>query len=169
MVDLNTTRGKTIRQKSTLAGVLIAAAVLLPGGAALAADCEGPAGKSQLTVRVTGVPAARGEMAVTIYPDDRRRFLASGGRLLRVRPAATAPVTTTCFNLPGPGFYAVAIYHDANADRDFNRTIIGLPAEDYGFSNNPQNLTGLPSFSSVRFRVDPGDNTIAITLQRARR
>jgi uncharacterized protein (DUF2141 family) len=105
-------------------------------------------------------------MAVTVYPDEARRFLAPGGRLLRVRPPATAPVTTTCFNLPGPGHYAIAVYHDANADRDFNRTIIGMPAEDYGFSNDPSTATGLPSFRSVRFSVAPGANTISIMLKR---
>ena len=33
------------------------------------------------------------------------------------------------------------------------RTVIGLPAEGYGFSNNPGTFAGLPSFRSVRLNV----------------
>lgn len=166
-VAVDTTRDTSIRLKSTARRLILASVALLAAGApAYAATCEGPASNTQLTVRVTSVPAAKGEMAVTIYPDDARRFLAPKGRLLRVRPPATSPVTTTCFNLPGPGHYAIAVYHDANGDRDFNRTMIGMPAEDYGFSNDAPTTVGLPSFRSVRFSVAPGKNTTSITLKR---
>src|SRR5688500_4806955 len=89
------------------------AAGLLAAGPALADQgCAGvrTANGAKLTVHVTGVRPATGEVAITIYPDDKRRFLAKGGQLARQRVRAAGPVRA-CFWLP-QGSYAVAIYHD---------------------------------------------------------
>lgn len=134
-------------------------------GPALAAPCEGPPSSHILKVDVSGLKSAKGQVAVTVYPDVPGRFLAPGGKLARVRTPAITPVTRACFHLPAAGVYAVAIYHDANADRDFNRTLIGLPAEGFGFSNDAPTETGLPSFKSVRFRTTPGETTIRIRMR----
>ena len=127
--------------------------------------CEGvhAAGTSKLTVQVSGVRSARGEVAITVYPDDRRRFLARGGKLARVRGTASASVRT-CFWLPQTN-YAVAIYHDVNGDRDFNRTLLGLPAEGFGFSNNPETKVGLPPLSQTRFKLSSGEGSISIQMR----
>ena len=67
--------------------------------------------------------------------------------------------------MPQPGVYALAIYHDENASRNFDRTGIGLPAEGYGFSNNPATLAGLPSFRSVRLNVPKAGLTTRIQMK----
>jgi uncharacterized protein (DUF2141 family) len=136
----------------------------LVAGAA-AAECEGRPSQTKLTVQVTGVRAARGEVAVTVYPDEARRFLAPKGKLLRARVPAQAPTATACFWLPQPAHYAIAVYHDANGDRDLNRSLVGLPTEGFGFSNDAPTPTGLPAFKAVRFRVGPGDSQIHIKLR----
>src|SRR5262245_28925607 len=99
---------------------------------AVAAECVGEPGATKLMVHVSGLRSAKGMVAVTLYPDEPRRFLAPKGKLLRDRPPAKTPTTTACFYLPKPGHYAIAVYHDENGDRDFNRTIIGMPAEGFG-------------------------------------
>lgn len=136
----------------------------LAGGAAQAAECAGQPSAHKLTVQVAGVRRAESQVAITLYPDVPGRFLAPKGKLARVRVAAVAPTTTACFWLPGPGGYAVAVYHDANADSDFNRTLVGLPAEGYGFSNDAPTKTGLPSFKSARFHA-AGAETIRIRMR----
>lgn len=152
--------------KSAFASLFLAlAAAVGLAGAAAAAECEGRPSETMLIVQVNGVRAARGEVAVTIYPDDARRFLAPKGKLLRVRVPAQAPATAVCFWLPQPGYYAVAVYHDANADRDLNRSLVGLPTEGFGFSNDAPTPTGLPPFKAVRFRVVPGDSQIRLKLR----
>ena len=70
-----------------------------------------------------------------------------------------------CFWAPEPAYYAIAIYHDVNSDHDFNRTIIGMPAEGFGFSNNAPTRVGLPSFESVRFRAGPGTTQVPISMR----
>lgn len=133
--------------------------------AATADDCEGRESQTKLTVQVTGVRAARGEMAITLYPDDARRFLAPHSKLARVRAVAQAPMTTACFWLPAPGFYAVAVYHDENGNRNFDRTMVGLPAEGFAFSNDPPTPTALPPFRAVRFSAGEGETRIKVKLR----
>ena len=132
-----------------------AAAVLLLASvsAAEAAPCSPDHNDTQLQVEVRNVRSARGLVTVTAYPDEPRRFLAPRGKVERVREKAIAPVTIVCLEVPAPGVYALAVYHDENGDKDFNRTRVGLPAEGYGFSNDAPTAAGLPSFNAVRFRA----------------
>ena len=116
-------------------------------------DCTGPQSAVRLYVNVENVRAARGLIAVTLYADDRRRFLARRGSLYVGRVPARAPSTRVCIHLPSTGTYALGVYHDADANRSINRNGIGMPAEGFGFTNNPRLLFGIPSFDSVRIAV----------------
>lgn len=148
---------------------VIATAALLVGLPAISnaapLACAGtPApGQARLTVIATGLRNAGGEVAFTIYPDDKSRFLARHGKLLRVRVKTLAPVTTACFWVP-PGHYAIAQYHDENGDRHFNRTLFA-PKEGFGFSNDAPTSIGLPSFASARFVVPAGSTTVRMAMR----
>lgn len=152
-----------MKVRTSLAAAALAS--LCGAGPALAEDCAGKPSATRLNVRVTGVKAAEGQVAVTLYPDVPRRWLAPKGKLLRERVTARAPLTTTCFYLPQPGVYAIAIYHDANGDQDFNRNLVGMPTEGYGFSNDAPTAIGLPSFESVRFKVNAGQSSMTIRMR----
>lgn len=151
--------------KGRTAAFTVAASLLAVGPALADQGCAGirAANSSRLTVQVSGVRSATGEVAITVYPDDKRRFLAKGGKLARQRVRAAASVRA-CFWAP-PGNYAVAVYHDSDGDRDFDRTLVGLPAEGFGFSNDPETKTGLPSLSAVRFRLGPGERLMPIQMK----
>ena len=116
---------------------------------------------------ISGARRAAGNVTVTLYGDRREDFLARGGRLARQRLplAAGAAAVEACFAVAAPGDYAVAVYHDENDDRDFNRNAVGLPSEGYGFSNDPPALVGLPDFDKVRFTLPPGGGRIAVRLR----
>ncbi len=145
--------------------IVVAAALLAAGSAARAEEsCAARPGPDRLTVRVEGVRSDKGLIAVTLYPDDAGRFLASGGRIARVRAPAASGGVPVCVPLPGPGHYAVLVHHDEDGDRKMDRTLIGMPAEGWGFSNNPTGLTGLPAFSRVRFEAKAGITTIAVRV-----
>ncbi|MEA3031584.1 MAG: hypothetical protein QOJ53_780 [Sphingomonadales bacterium] len=133
---------------------LLAALALAAAGKAAAQDgCTGPASALRFYVTVEGVRSSQGLIAVTLYADDSRRFLARRGSLYVGRVPARAGATRVCIHLPGPGTYALAVYHDADANRSLSRNMIGLPREGYGFSNNAPAIFGLPSFSRVRMNV----------------
>jgi uncharacterized protein (DUF2141 family) len=125
-------------------------------------DCKGD---TTLTVQVSGMDAPKGQVAITIYGSNPRKFLAPGAKLARQRIKTVAPVSEACFDLPGPGIYAVAVYHDANANSDFDRSPLGMPAEGFGFSNDAPTRFGLPSFDSVKFTAKAGSNLMRIKLR----
>jgi len=128
------------------------------------ADCGTAGSQARLQVKVSGLANSKGNVTITLYPDDPDQFLAKRGKIARQRVPAATPLTEACFALPSAGGYAVAVYHDANGDHDFNRRLTGLPAEGYGFSNNPVTRLGLPSLKDVRFTAVNGDNPVYIKL-----
>ncbi len=158
-------------RRRALPSALLLMAAALPCGQAMAQEpaCDGQPSGVRLFIMVDKVASSRGEVAATVYPDDRRRFLAHHGQLAIVRRPSAAPATALCLWLPAAGRFEAAVYQDLNGDHRFNRTALGLPAEPYGLSNDPPNLMGLPTFRSVQFAVHEGDNTIHIPLHGAKR
>lgn len=145
--------------------LLLAGLALAAPAAGWAQGCGGTPGGGavRLTVQATGVRSAGGEVAFTVYPDDKRRFLAKGGKLARVRVPAHAGTTTACFWLK-PGGYAIAQYHDENGDHDFNRTL-WMPKEGFGFSNDAPTSVGLPSFAATRFVLPAGGTAVRMQMR----
>lgn len=127
--------------------------------------CTGPASATWLNVVVEGVRNGNGLVAITLYADDPSKFLAKRGSLYVGRVNATAGTTRGCIFVPKPAVYALAIYHDENADTKFDRTGFGLPAEGFGFSNNAATLAGLPQFRTVRLSVPKTGLTSRISLR----
>lgn len=144
--------------RTLLAGALVASAA-----PALAEGCVGTpgAGAAKLIVEATEMHNAVGEVAFTIYPDDKSRFLAKGAKLARARVPASQP--RACFWLK-PGYYAIAQYHDENGDHSFNRTL-WAPKEGFGFSNDAPTSIGLPSFASARAPLPAGGTTIRMKMR----
>ena len=136
-----------------------------PTPAILADGCTGPMSATKLNVSVSNVRSARGLIAVTLYADNPRKFLAKRGSLYVGRVPAQAGVTRMCIHLPAPGVYGLAVYHDEDANRSLNRKGIGLPAEGYAFSNNAPTVFGLPSFGKVRFNAPRSGLETAVRLK----
>ena len=129
------------------------------------ADCTGPASPVRFYVNVENIRSSQGLIAVTLYADDSRRFLARRGSLYVGRVPAQGPSTRVCIHLPATGVYALGVYHDADANRSFNRTGLGMPAEGFGFTNNPRLLFGIPSFRSVRISVPRNNMQTTVRLR----
>lgn len=155
---------------------LIAAAAALAAASAPAASaeaapatpppgCTGPASATWLNVVVDDVRDSQGLIAVTLYADDSSKFLVRHGSLYVGRVPAQAGTTRACIFVPKPGVYALALYHDSNANGSFDRTAMGLPAEGFGFSNNPATLAGLPTFKSVRIAVPKPGLTTHVSMK----
>jgi uncharacterized protein (DUF2141 family) len=124
------------------------------------AGCTGKPSDTWINVQAEGLRNSEGLLAITLYADKADKFLARHGSLYVGRIPAQQGTTRGCIFVPRPGVYALALYHDENANEKFDRTGLGLPAEGYGFSNNPATLAGLPSFRSVRLNIPrPGLTT----------
>ena len=158
--------------RSVLVGALLAALAMAGlaraegvAGPIQEKDCVGRKTGNRLTVQVGALRSNAGEVAITLYPSDPTRFLAPRGKIARKRVKTSAPMTQACFYLPAAGAYAVAVYHDANANEDFDRNTLGEPMEGFAFSNDAATRYGVPSFDAVRFVAKPGANTIRIKMR----
>ena len=65
---------------------------------------------------------------------------------IRQRMAATTLTGIT------PGTYAIAVFHDENSNGRLD-TMLGIPREGFGFSNNPPLRPRAPRFSECSFTV----------------
>lgn len=117
---------------------------------------------SQIRVTVNGV-AYGGMLTIGLY-DDPHHFLVKQGRKRHIRIPATDEQHVVCINLDKHGTYAVAAYHDQDADRKLKRRWNMLPGEPFGLSNNPQPVMGLPKFSDSAFTTKGLGADITINL-----
>lgn len=62
------------------------------------------------------------------------------------------------------GRFAVAVFHDMNGNRELDRNMFRIPAEPFGFSNNPRVIAGPPDFNEAAFQLS-GDMEIQIFLK----
>ncbi len=117
---------------------------------------------SQIRVTVNGV-AYGGMLTVGLY-DDPHHFLVKQGRKRRIRIPATEEQHIVCVTLDKHGTYAVAAYHDQDADRKLKRRGNMLPGEPFGLSNNPEPVVGMPRFSDSAFTTKGLGADIIINL-----
>ena len=141
-------------------------AIAFPAPAMAQPGCVGPESKTTINIVVDGLRSSDGLIAVTLYEDNPRKFLAKGGSLYVGRVNAAAPTTRACLHVPRPGVYAIAIYHDENASMRIDRSgMLGIPTEGFGFTNNPPTIASLPSFRSVRLNIPRSGLTTHISLK----
>ena len=175
--DMMSKTRKSVRKLATISALSVTAALafaalVLAGWSAAAlaqaappAGCGGPASTTWINFSIEGIRSGEGLVAVTVYPDNSRRFLVKNSSLYVVRVAARAGATRACVFVPAPGVYAIAVYHDADSNQKLNRSGFGFPTEGYGFSNNPTTLAGLPAFRAVRLNIARAGLSSRITMK----
>jgi uncharacterized protein (DUF2141 family) len=143
------------------------AALALPSAAlAIPLDCDGSTA-NKLNVSVTGVKSSSGRVTVTLYLNEPKRFLSKGGAYGIARAPAQAGTTQVCIAIPGPGKYALAVYHDVDGDGRLDRNVIGLPSEPFALSNNPPPRMAVPKIGPSLFTAGAGETSVTVRLQRA--
>ena len=128
-----------------------------PAGIAdLCADSTAPA---VLAVRVENVRDAKGQVSLTVYPDDPDRYLEKGGKVKKVSADAEAGQVELCVPLDQSGGYAVVALHDRNGNGKAN-----VWSEGFGFSNNPGLGLSKPTLDDTRFEARPGITPLFLEL-----
>jgi uncharacterized protein (DUF2141 family) len=121
-----------------------------------------PAGAADLTIAIDGVASAGGKVMVALY-DSTGPFPGKPMRAAAV-PATAGAVQVQIKDLPA-GDYAFAVYHDANDNGKLDRNAVGMPVEDYAFSNNALGKHGPPAFADARFAVPAAGATARVNLR----
>jgi uncharacterized protein (DUF2141 family) len=120
------------------------------------------ASAADLTIVVDDVKAAGGSLMVALY-DSADSFLQKPARASG-QPAAASGNQIVFKDLP-EGDYAFALYHDANANGKLDRNLVGIPTEDYAFSNNALGKMGPPNFEMAKFTIPAAGATVRVTLK----
>ena len=157
---------KNSSQNQRLSALLfgLAALFIFPGSAWAGADCP-DATPTRIMVHVDGMKSAKGTLTAALYDDNERNFLRKGSRIAKEREPASEDTVVVCMPAPGPGEYAIALYHDDNANRKFDRNWYGKPKEGWAFSNNAKGRLGPPSYKSAAFKVEGTEIEIHIRMR----
>ena len=62
------------------------------------------------------------------------------------------------------GSYAVKVFHDENSNGELDTDFLGIPTEDYGYSNNASSWFGPPSWEKAKFLFNKKEMTIQISI-----
>jgi uncharacterized protein (DUF2141 family) len=79
-------------------------------------------------------------------------------------PASKSPALCVFENVPA-GTYGISAFHDKNDNEKLDTSVIGIPVEDYGASNNARGVFGPPKFDDARFVYEKGTKRLQGTLE----
>jgi len=122
---------------------------------------------AELEILFPDLKSQKGGVAVVVFPKSAEKTFPDGGghvRELYEKLDGSSPFKMTIPDLPEDE-YALAAYHDEDGDRKLARDWLGIPAEPFGFSNNPRIYFGAPSFRRSSFLMVPGKNQLTVKLK----
>ncbi|NRR30370.1 DUF2141 domain-containing protein [Oxalobacteraceae bacterium] len=137
-------------------------AILQPLSCAILLAASALAGAADLTLRVDDVKSAQGNLMVSVF-DSAASFMRKPVANAIV-PAVAGATTVMLKDLPA-GSYAIAIFHDANSNGKMDKNLVGIPTEDYAFSNNAVGQMGPPSFESARLELPAAGGVAIVSLR----
>lgn len=105
-----------------------------------------------LTVKITNLKYKCGLVEIGLYAKGDK-FPKPGKQFKMARVKVEGNIAIATFPGLKNGDYAIAVYHDQNADKCCNKNMFGVPTEAYAFSNNVRPFLSAPSFKSCRFWV----------------
>lgn len=143
---------------------LVSIAILaLAAGAGLAGSAR--AADPAIVVKFVGLKNDKGRVGCELFnseqgfPKDRSRALK------KMWTSVAQNEATAVFGGVGPGKYAVTCFHDQGLTGQLTKNFLGVPTEEYGFSNNARVVMGPPSFTEASFDYSGGSLTVTINAQ----
>ncbi len=112
---------------------------------------------AELRVDITGLRSGDGKVHLAVFATPEA-FPDNDAMLAEAIVWARAAGVHWVFSGLKPGTYALAVYHDENENREFDRGFLGIPLEGFGFSNDAPVIFGPPDFADAAVTV-PGDGT----------
>ena len=115
-----------------------------------AQDSDNLIARGKLTVVVTGFPNEEGncrfalDNSKAVYERDDSVWIG------KVLPIINKQVIVVIDSLVY-GEYAVRVFHDENKNKKIDTNFLGIPTEDYGYSNDASDWFGPPSWEKAKF------------------
>jgi uncharacterized protein (DUF2141 family) len=118
---------------------------------------------AELQVRVETVDASGGQLLLAVFANEeawKEHRLPVAQAHIAAQPGAQEQR----FDLP-PGRYAVSVIHDSNGNSTLDTNFIGIPTEQYGYSNNPPLRMRMATFEECAFNLPAEGLRQQVTLR----
>ena len=115
----------------------------------------------KIHVEVKGFEEISGKLSIGLF-NDSNNFPKKSDNNLGAEIAIVDSVVSYTFSNLTTGEYALAIYHDENSNGKLDSNFLGMPTEDYVFSNYATGNFGPPSFEDAKFTLT---DTLDIKLE----
>jgi uncharacterized protein (DUF2141 family) len=136
-----------------------------PASEAASVDtAEASTDAATITVNITKLRNSDGMVQITLY-DNEDEYLTTDSETARIVRVDIEDDKATCvFAGVKPGKYAVALMHDEDNDGEMKKSLIGIPKEGIGMSNNAKLTFGPPKWEDAVFDVGDEDVSLEIAL-----
>jgi uncharacterized protein (DUF2141 family) len=125
---------------------------------------DGPKKSGTLVVRFNGINSNNGNLIVALCNSDENYKNHKYPFIGKTIPINKNTATLEIDDLPF-GDYAIKAFHDEDANNDLNTNILGIPTEDYGFSNNARGIFGPPGWEDAKFKFNVENKIIEIEIK----
>lgn len=118
----------------------------------------------EVQLQINGVKSDQGMLRIAVFagadgfPDHSRAVQRCSVEAER----GEEPVT---LSLPDHGEYAIAVYHDLDADEQLNRAAFGYPTEPYGFSRDARSTLGPPDYDAAAVQIESSGASLELTIR----
>ena len=148
-------------------GFLILIIVLFCSNSAIPQESVPQKAAGDIKLVVIGLKSSRGDVSVAL--NNTKESYLSRGTIPSFRTARTkvqdSKAEILFKNIPF-GEYTVKLYHDKNANGKIDVNLIGIPTEEYAFSNNVRGTFGLPRYEKARFLFDKDGMILEINMKK---
>lgn len=125
---------------------------------------SGADGRSTLTVELKNLKI-EGTVYITLYNKEDGYPMDSNKAFAKNMKKVTANTEKIVFNDVPYGTYAVSVWHDQNDNQKMEKSLIGIPKEGLGVSNDAKGKMGPPKFKDAKFEVKQEKTDISITVK----
>jgi len=114
-----------------------------------------------LQIVINGFSSIEGEIKVALYNTEEKYMSES---FMTVSAKVDASEVIVDFESIPHGEYSFSMYHDANSNGKMDTNMLGIPSEDYAFSNNANGRFGPPDYSVCQFKINQSSVSQKIKL-----
>lgn len=122
-----------------------------------------PIQSGKLTVKITGFSNNEGNCRFALANSEEVFEREDSVWIGKVLPIKNKKVEVTIDSL-SYGVYAIKVFHDKNRNEELDTNILGIPSEDYAYSNDASGIFGPPSWNSAKFVFNKPEMTVTINI-----
>jgi uncharacterized protein (DUF2141 family) len=118
-----------------------------------------------IEVNISGFKNSSGKAGITMFSNSKGFPMQDELALERLFAGIVKSSCSVVLSDIPYGTYALSVFHDENSNNRLDTTIIGLPKEGIGTSNNVKSKFGPPKFKDASFVLGSSEKQLNISLQ----